>query len=153
MNCEATVEDYANGTTNNLRHVIVTPKSRPCSRAATCRLGTLHFCGQHAKLAKEGLVDEQGRVAPRGDLRAVRDNPRRFSRGLYQWARGLPLEQITYKAVRKRGRPARADEAADVKVTVRLTPSERDEIRSLIGRAPMSKWLRDVGLKAARRAQ
>lgn len=94
MNCAAIVEDYTNGTTNNLARVIVTPKVRSCARAATCRLGQLHLCTQHGKLAKEGLVDEHGNVATRGDLRAVRDNPRRFPYGLYKWTRGLPLEKI-----------------------------------------------------------
>lgn len=94
MSCAAIIEDYANGTTNNLRHVIVTPKARRCSRTATCKLRNLHLCAQHGRLAKEGLIDEHGRVAPRGDLRAVRDYPRRFPRGLYQWAKELELEPI-----------------------------------------------------------
>lgn len=94
LNCAAIIEDYANGTSYNLSRVIATPHVRVCSRAATSRLGELHFCTQHGKLAKEGLVDEGGHVAPRGDLRAVRDNPRRFPYGIYQWARGVPLEKI-----------------------------------------------------------
>ena len=92
--CAAIVEDYANGTRNNLVRVIVTPKSRACARAATCVLGHLKLCTQHGKLAKEGLVDDDGHVAPRGDLHAVRDNPRHFPNGLYQWARGLVLKKI-----------------------------------------------------------
>jgi len=92
--CAAIIEDYANGTRNNLAHVVVTPENRACSRTATCRLGDLQLCAQHGKLAKEGLVDERGCVAPRGDLRAVRDNPRRFPHGLYQWARSLVLEKL-----------------------------------------------------------
>jgi hypothetical protein len=92
--CVAIIEDYANGTTNNLSRLIVTPKMRRCARAATCKLDDLHFCTQHGKLAKEGLIDEHGNVAPRGDLRTVRDNPRRFPHGLYKWARGLVLEPI-----------------------------------------------------------
>lgn len=94
VRCCATIEDYANGTTNNLARVIVTPHSRTCFRAATCKLGQLPFCTQHGKLAEEGLIDERGNVAPRGDLRAVRDNPRRFPNGLYAWSRGLRLEKI-----------------------------------------------------------
>lgn len=92
--CCAVIEDYANGTTNNLVRVIATPHSRTCFRAATCKLGPLHFCTQHGKLAKEGLVDEHGHVAPRGDLRAVRGSPRRFPDGLYKWSRGMRLEKI-----------------------------------------------------------
>lgn len=94
MSCAAIIEDYANGTRNNLVRVIVTPKSRVCSREATCRLGHLRLCWQHGKLAKEGLVDDDGRVAPRGDLRAVRDNPRHYPDGLYQWARHFVLEKL-----------------------------------------------------------
>ena len=94
MSCAAIIEDYARGTRNNLARVIATPEVRGCSRKATCKLGDLHLCAQHGKLAKEGLVDDRGHVAPRGDLRAVRDNPRRFPHGLYQWARRLVLEKL-----------------------------------------------------------
>lgn len=94
MSCAAIIEDFAHGTRNNLRRVISTPEVRGCSRAATCKIGKLHLCAQHGRLAEEGLIDEHGRVAPRGDLRAVRDNPRRFPCGLYQWARGLVLEPL-----------------------------------------------------------
>lgn len=92
--CAAIVEDYENGTSYNLSRVIAAPAARPCSRSARCKLGHLQLCGQHGKLAKEGLVDDGGHVAPRGDLRAFRDNPRRFPRGLYSWARDLALEPI-----------------------------------------------------------
>ena len=94
MSCAATIEDYANGTSYNLSRVIAAPASRACSRAASCKRGHLHLCAQHGKLAAEGLVDADGHVAPRGDLRAVRDNPRRFPQGLYAWARDLTLEKI-----------------------------------------------------------
>jgi hypothetical protein len=91
INCQAIVEDYENGTRNNLRRVTITPKDRPCMRSATVQLGHLCLCAQHGKLAAEGLVDEGGHVAPRGDLRAVRDNPRHFPGGLHSWARGQKL--------------------------------------------------------------
>lgn len=94
MSCAAIIEDYANSSRYNLSRVIATPVERACTRAATCKLGPLHLCTQHGKLAREGLVDKDGRVAPRGDLRTVRANPRRFPRGLYNWARTLPLEPI-----------------------------------------------------------
>lgn len=94
MRCAAIIEDYANGTRNNLVRVIVTPKSRACSHAATYKLGHLRLCAQHGKLAAEGLVDDDGHVAPRGDLRAVRDNPQHFPDGLYPWSKGLTLEKI-----------------------------------------------------------
>ncbi len=92
--CAAIIEDYERGTRNNLSRVTVTPASRSCSRGATCAIGKLHLCTQHGKLAVDGLVDEDGQVAPRGDLRAVRDNPRHFPNGLYSWARGLVLEKL-----------------------------------------------------------
>ena len=94
MSCAAIIEDYANGTSYNLSRVIAAPASRACARAARCKLGHLQLCAQHGRLAQEGLVDHDGHVAPRGDLRAVRDNPRRFPHGLYAWARGLTLEKI-----------------------------------------------------------
>jgi hypothetical protein len=51
----------------------------------------------------------------------------------------------------KRGRPPERGEAATAKVTVRFTPAEIKLVRALIGRASMSKWIRDVAMKAARR--
>jgi len=51
----------------------------------------------------------------------------------------------------KRGRPARASEPAGVRVTIRLTRPELREIRELIGRMPVSQWMRSVALRAVRR--
>ena len=68
-------------------------------RSATVQIGHLCLCAQHGKLAAEGLVDEAGHVAPRGDLRAFRDNPRHYPGGLHHWARGLQIIKTA-----KRGR-------------------------------------------------
>lgn len=93
VQCQAIVEDYKNGTGYNLRRYIVTPDSRLCQRNAVSKLGKFCFCKQHTKLALEGLIDEGGQVAPRADLRAVRDNPQQHPDGLYSWARDLkPVE-------------------------------------------------------------
>jgi len=92
--CEAIIEDYVNGTRNNLRSVIVVPKSRQCMHNARVKLGTLCLCTRHGQLAKDGLVDARGYVAPRGDIRNVRDNPKHFPNGLHSWARNLTIKEI-----------------------------------------------------------
>jgi len=92
--CEAIIEDYVHGTRNNLRSVIVVPKSRQCLHNARVKLGTLCLCTRHGQLAKDGLVDDRGYVAPRGDIRNVRDNPKHFSNGLHSWARNLTIKEI-----------------------------------------------------------
>lgn len=94
MTCRAIIEDYKNGTSYNLSRVVAAPVSRQCARAATCKLGHLHLCAQHGRLAEEGFVDERGNVAPRNDIRAVRAKPRRSRDPLYEWARALVLEPL-----------------------------------------------------------
>jgi hypothetical protein len=94
IKCQAIVEDYANGRRNNLVRVIVTPKDKPCSRIARIKLGNFCFCALHAKLAQDGLINHDGHVAPRGDLRDVRRYPNKFPNGLYDWARCLTPKEI-----------------------------------------------------------
>jgi len=94
IKCQAIVEDYANGTRNNLVRVIVVPKDKPCSRVARVKLGHLCLCAQHSQLAQDGLINYDGRVAPRGDLHDVRKYPKKFPNGLYDWARCLTPKEI-----------------------------------------------------------
>jgi hypothetical protein len=115
MNCQAIIEDYENGTRNNLRRVTISPMERSCKRSAIVQLGALCLCTQHGKLAAEGLVDKSGQVAPRGDLRAVRDNPQHFPNGLHHWAQGLKLVKIDSR---------QTTPAAEIRHAVKLTEAQ-----------------------------
>ncbi len=92
--CQATVEDYVNGSSYNLARPFTVPKHKQCSRYARSKLGTLCLCALHTKLALEGLVDEDGNVATRSALADVRRYPKKFADGLYSWARDLKPEEI-----------------------------------------------------------
>jgi len=92
--CQATVEDFENGTRYNLARVFITPVAKPCSRNAKFQVGAFCFCTQHAKLALEGLIDDDGSVATRNALRDVRKYPKKFIGGIYNWARGLTAKEI-----------------------------------------------------------
>jgi hypothetical protein len=92
--CQATVEDYVNGTSYNLSRSFTVPKNRQCSRYARSKVGTLCLCALHTKLTLEGLVDDDGTVATRGALADVRRYPAKFVGGLYSWARNLKAEEI-----------------------------------------------------------
>jgi hypothetical protein len=94
VKCQATIEDYANGTSYNLSRSFTMPKNRQCSRYARSKVGNLCLCALHTKLTLEGLVDDDGTVATRGALADVRRYPHKFVGGLYSWARDLKAEEI-----------------------------------------------------------
>jgi hypothetical protein len=93
MKCQAMIEDYAQGQHFTMQRLTI-PKTRQCMRNAKFKLGSLCFCMIHLKLAREGLIDEAGIVAPRQSIRDVRDYPKKFPNGLYQWADNLKSEAI-----------------------------------------------------------
>lgn len=92
--CQATIEDYKNGTSYNLARSFTVPEHRGCNRYATSKLGKLCLCALHTKLACEGLVDESGNVATRSVLADVRRYPKKFAGGIYSWAKDLTPEEI-----------------------------------------------------------
>lgn len=92
--CQATVEDYANGTHYNIARPFTIPKDKPCSRAAKFKLGTLCLCALHTKLAQDGLVEDDGTVATRSVRADVRRYPTKFIGGIYRWAKDLTPEEI-----------------------------------------------------------
>lgn len=94
VKCQATIEDFANGTHYNLSRSFTTPEHRQCSRYAKSKVGKLCLCALHAKLALEGLVDEDGTVATRSVLADVRKYPKKFPQGVYHWARNLKAEEL-----------------------------------------------------------
>jgi len=96
VKCQATIEDYANGSHYNLSRPFTAPEHRQCSRYARSKVGTLCLCALHTKLALEGLVDESGQVATRSAIADVRRNrnPHKFVNGLYSWARNLKVENL-----------------------------------------------------------
>jgi hypothetical protein len=60
-------------------------RDKGCSRMAKERVGHLCLCTQHAKLARDGLIDENGHVAHPAARADVRRYPRHFPGGLYHW--------------------------------------------------------------------
>lgn len=88
--CDAIVESdrHEDGARHYSMQRIVVKGSRRCSRKATEKVGHLSCCKVHARLAREGMVAEDGCVAPRQDIadaRRRRDGARR----LYDWAHGI----------------------------------------------------------------
>lgn len=94
IQCQATVEDYENGTRFNLSRSFTVPKDKQCSRKARFKLGPLCLCALHTKLAQGGLVDEDGEVATRSVRQDVRRYPKKFPNGVYHWAQKLTPEEI-----------------------------------------------------------
>lgn len=92
--CQATVEDFENGTHYNLTRSFTVPEHRSCKRNAKVKLGSLCLCTLHAKLAKDGLVEEDGTVASRSVIADVRRYPTKFAGGIYKWAKDLMPEEI-----------------------------------------------------------
>lgn len=52
----------------------------------------------------------------------------------------------------KLGRPRRTRDAATVRLTIRLTPSERAELDRAAAPLSVSDWIRDIALAEARNA-
>ena len=87
LNCQAIVEDREHPAYHASMQRIMRPGSKPCSRRVTVQVKHLHLCTVHARLAREGFIAESGVVAPKADIRNVR-NSRRGARRLYDWAEG-----------------------------------------------------------------
>ena len=87
--CQAIVDDHDHPAVYAPMQRMVTPGDKPCSRRRKERVGHLHLCSIHAKLAREGLVSETGRVAARTDINNVRRFPKRFPTGIHTWAQGV----------------------------------------------------------------
>jgi hypothetical protein len=84
--CQAIVDDWERLKVHAPRQRLSMPGDKPCSRRATEPVEHLHLCSTHARMAREGLVMETGRVANKEDIRNVHRYPRSFPRGLYHWA-------------------------------------------------------------------
>jgi hypothetical protein len=94
VKCQATIEDFENGTHYNLSRSFTVPEHRQCRRNARSKVGTLCFCASHTKLAFDGLIDESGTVASRSVIADVRRYPKKFPKGVYHWAQKLTAEEI-----------------------------------------------------------
>lgn len=65
---------------------IATHAYRPCSRTAREAVGSLKLCTTHARMARDGLLDERGDTGSPADLKSRREKPSlRFT-----WAASLP---------------------------------------------------------------
>lgn len=91
--CDVTIQDRDSALTYNLSRSVTVYKTKRCSRREVVQLlcteqSQLHpmglgFCTAHARLARAGLVDENGNMATRSDVQTVRRYPRKFPAGLY----------------------------------------------------------------------
>lgn len=88
--CAAIIEsaDSNDGARHFSMQRIIIYGERRCSRKATEKVVHLDCCTTHARLAREGLVAEDGRVLGKQDIRGVREgqisgrSPGRY----YTWA-------------------------------------------------------------------
>jgi len=83
--CQAIVDDWDRLSYYAPRQRVSVPGNKPCSRRSTEAVQHLHLCATHARLAREGLVAESGRVANQPDIRNVHRYPEKFPNGLYSW--------------------------------------------------------------------
>ncbi len=88
--CQAEVDDFDHPAFYAPRQRIINPGDKPCPRKGKETVGPLCLCATHAKMARAGLVSEQGRVADRNSRRDVRNFPQKFPHGLHDWASKLP---------------------------------------------------------------
>lgn len=93
--CDATITDYNSVLYHASMQRIAVYGSKPCSRKSIETLGSLQLCKVHARMAREGLVDENGRVARKADIDNVRRYPKNFPGGLYDWVRKLANDDPT----------------------------------------------------------
>jgi hypothetical protein len=56
------------------------PGDKRCSHKGKEQVGHLLLCATHARLAREGFIDQGGRVADRNTIRDYRDYPQKFGR-------------------------------------------------------------------------
>jgi hypothetical protein len=71
--CQAVVEDYENPSYRASMQRITVPGSKPCSRKGVEQVKHLLFCKAHARLAREGFIDQAGQVMCRNDIREYRN--------------------------------------------------------------------------------
>jgi hypothetical protein len=88
--CNAIVEtaDPAHGGKHYSMQRVTVMGSKPCGRKSIELVGHLKLCTVHARMAREGLIDKSGVVAPRDSIRDARRYPKRFPGGIYTWWTG-----------------------------------------------------------------
>lgn len=95
--CDAQI--HVRGTYRPRRIAMST--QRQCKRNAAQKVGHLQLCSQHAKMAREGLIDSDAHVAPEQSIADVRRYPAKFPHGLYDWLPtvGTPKARPVHKVV------------------------------------------------------
>ncbi len=95
MKCQAIIEAFNEcGVQRYGPQRITIPVSRACKFNAKSKLGSLRLCDRHLKLAVEGMIDSDGTVASKLDIRIARDHPKKYPNGLYRWASSLTVEAL-----------------------------------------------------------
>lgn len=83
--CDAIIE-VRTSRLQRPRQGLVCWKFKNCSRPGIEHVGPLVLCKVHARLAREGLISQEGVLAPAADRANVRLYPHKFPKGLYDWA-------------------------------------------------------------------
>lgn len=78
---------------------ITNPGTKNCTRNAKVKLGALCLCDAHARLAREGFVEETGRVTTKNSIADVRRSNDHRRKGapllkLNGWANELKAEPL-----------------------------------------------------------
>jgi hypothetical protein len=84
--CAAIVDDRDHPRYHASMQRILLPGDKRCSRKAKEQVGHLHLCATHARLACEGFIAEDGRVADRNAIRDYRDYPEKLGT-MHKWAK------------------------------------------------------------------
>jgi hypothetical protein len=87
--CIATVESDEGVPSYSMQRIRVT-RAKRCDRKATKKIGHLDLCTVHARMAREGFVDELGGVSSSSDIANARKYPRNFPGGFNNWHTKYP---------------------------------------------------------------
>jgi hypothetical protein len=99
LKCQAKIDDYERPAYRASMQRIVAPGVKDCTRNAKVKLGFLYLCDTHARLAREGFVEEHGNVTTKNSIADVRRFNDRRRKGdarwqLYHWADDLTPEPL-----------------------------------------------------------
>lgn len=87
--CQALCEDYERPAYSASMQRIVVPGVKACSKGAKVQIGHLKLCEVHARMAREGFIDEDGTVAPKDIRNDHRRFPEKFKDLWFNWTEKL----------------------------------------------------------------
>ena len=83
--CQAVFDDEAHATTWNVRPRIRMRPRKRCARKGKYQVGHLHLCAAHARLCRQGFMDEHGAVDSVPTIRERRRHFRKFPNPNHSW--------------------------------------------------------------------